>query len=329
MSTIAVSVIIPIYGVEPYIKHCAESLFLQTMRNVEFIFVNDATLDKSMQVLDEVLTKFPERRDNVKILTHEKNKGLPTARNTGLSIASGEYIFHCDSDDFVEPTMLEDMYAKAQECQADIVWSDWYLSYGKTERYMKQPCFDCSMDALKAMLCGAMKYNVWNKLVKISLYKDNNIFFPSGYAMGEDMTMIRLMACANRVTYTPKAYYHYVKLNPNAYTSDYTKQHLQAVMYNVNLTIHFIKEKFLNKLDNEINFFTLDVKFPLLISNKWSNYVTWAEMYPQANRYILKNQHISLRNRCVQWLAWKRQYWLVWLYNILAYKIVYRLLFKM
>ena len=93
----------------------------QTLREVEYIFVDDASPDRSIEILHRTLADYPERQDQVRILTHKQNKGLPAARNTGLAVAQGEYIFHCDSDDFVEREMLEEMYEKAKEADADLV----------------------------------------------------------------------------------------------------------------------------------------------------------------------------------------------------------------
>ena len=155
-----VSVIIPIYKVERYITRCAESLMRQTLPEVQFVFVDDATPDNSISLLEAVLERYPERRGDVVILRHNANKGLPSARNTGLSVAEGEYIFHCDSDDFVEVDMLAKMYALVEKESADIVWCDWYLSFEGSERYMRQPDYGNAEDALKAMLSGGMKYNV-------------------------------------------------------------------------------------------------------------------------------------------------------------------------
>ena len=170
-----VSVIIPVYKVEKFVERCVRSLMEQTMDNVEYIFVDDASPDESIHILHKVLADYPERRDQVKILTHEMNKGLPAARNTGLAVASGKYIFHCDSDDFVEKDLLSTLYETACRENADIVWSDYYISYPKNERYLKQPSYNTPEEALKGMLHGRMKYNVWNKLAKRNLYVDNHI----------------------------------------------------------------------------------------------------------------------------------------------------------
>ena len=260
-----VSVIIPIYNVSRFIKRCAESLLNQTLDDVEFIFVNDCTPDDSIDILEKVISNYTNR--NAVIINHEVNKGLPAARNTGLKAASGDYIFHCDSDDFVDSTMLNDLYNVACEEKADIVWCDWYLTFEKNERYMKQPDYTSAQEALKAMLTGKMKYNVWNKLVRRSLYEDNDISFPSGYGMGEDMTMMMLFAYAKKVKYLPNAYYHYVKLNTNAFSNTYSQKHLEELKYNVGRIDGFIHKVYGDSMDEEIGLFKLDVKYPFLITD--------------------------------------------------------------
>ena len=302
---IKVSVIIPIYNVEHFITRCATSLLEQTMKDVEFIFVDDATPDKSIHLLQEVLEHYPERKEQVKLIRHVANQGLPAARNSCLAVASGEYIFHCDSDDFVDSEMLEQLYRTAKEHDADIVWCDWWLSFEKNERYMKQPMYTTPMAALKGMLGGVMKFNVWNKLVRRSLYEDHQILFPSGYGMGEDMTMIRLFARAQKVAYLPKAFYHYVQQNSGAFCKTSSNQHLEDVLHNVAVVLNDIRQLFGNQLERELAYFQLSVKFPFLISDDPEKYALWQSWYPEANRYIMQNTQLSLRSRCLQWLAWK------------------------
>ena len=323
-----ISVIIPIYKVEQFIVRCAVSLMEQTLREIEYIFVDDATPDNSIVLLGEVLKKYPERMDNVQIISHENNKGLPAARNTGLAVAKGEYIFHCDSDDYVETDMFEQVYNKVKEDNADIVWCDWWLSFTRNERYMKQPEYSTSIDALKGMLSGVMKFNVWNKLVKRKLYTDSGIVFPIGYGMGEDMTMMRLFARAEKVVYLPKAFYHYVQLNTGAFSKTYSERHLLELQHNVSLLITDLQQMFGNKLDREIAYFKLDVKFPFLINGDAAKYALWKKWYPEANKYILKNKNLSLRSRALQWLASKNQFWTVRMYYYCVYRFVYGLIYR-
>ena len=323
-----ISVIIPVFGVEAFIERCATTLLEQTLREVEYIFVDDASPDNSISILEEVIARYPERKAQVRIVRHTANQGLPAARNTGLGYATGEYIFHCDSDDYVEPNMLEELYRTAKEQEADIVWCDWYLTFAQNERYMKQPCYSTPLEALKAQLAGAMKYNVWNKLVRRSLYTDHHIAFPSGYGMGEDMTMMMLFARALKVAYVPKAFYHYVKLNTGAFSQTYSAKHLEEVRYNADRICHYIQVCYGHQLDRELAFLKLEVKFPFLIGDDEEKYRLWTEWYPEANRYICENRYVSARSRLLQWCAWKEQFWAVRLHYLLVIKIVYGIKYK-
>lgn len=325
---IKVSVIIPIYKVEKFIERCVRSLMEQTLKEVEYIFVDDATPDGSIDVLNKVIKEYPHRKPQVKILTHKSNRGLPAARNSGLLVAQGNYIFHCDSDDYANVDMLENLYIEAVGKDADIVWCDWFLTFQSRERYMKQPHYTIPLDALKSMMSGGMKFNVWNKLAKRSLYVDNQITFPDGYGMGEDMTMMMLFIHAKKIAYIPKAFYHYVKLNTGAFSQTYSDKHLIDLQYNVSRIEDYVCKYYGSSLEQEIAFLKLDVKLPFLISCDHKRNRLWLELYPEANSYILRNKNISVRSRCVQWLAWKKQFWAVKLYSLIMEKFMYGIIYK-
>ena len=326
---IKVSVIIPVYNVSAFISCNVRSLLSQTLKEVEYIFVDDASPDNSVDILYDNLDNFPLRKDFVKVIHHKENKGLPAARNTGLALARGEYIYHCDSDDWVEPEMLETMYDAAKAADADIVYCDFFLSFEKKERYMSNPRFGTA-DAMlkKGFLGGNTKYNVWNKLVRRSLYVDNGILFPEGHSMGEDMTMIQLAAVADKVAYVPHAFYHYVKLNEGAYSYSYTQKKLDDIRFNVDRTVTFLQEKFGDSLDYEISLFKLSIKLPFLMTGDKKMYKLWKEWYPEADRYACSNKEQPFRTRLLQWMASKGQWWYVRLYYILVYKVFYGVIYR-
>lgn len=323
-----VSVIIPIFRVEKFIERCAISLFEQTLDSIEYIFVDDTTPDKSIEILTDVLERYPQRKPQVTILRHDVNKGLPAARNSGLSVAGGEYVFHCDSDDYLESNALEQMLNVAEKTDSDIVWCDYYLSFSMNERIMVQPNYSNSQEAIKGMLSGTMKYNVWNKLAKRRLYVDNSISFPAGHSMGEDMTMIKLFAHAKKVAYINAPLYHYIRLNTDAMTQSYSERKIADIEFNVAQTLDYLLKNCKFDLTQEFAFFKLSTKLPLLISDKMCNYRIWNELYPEANKYILKNKKQSVRIRVLQWLASKKVYSFVKLYNIILNKLIYGLLYK-
>ncbi len=323
-----VSVIIPIFRVEKFIERCAISLFEQTLDSIEYIFVDDTTPDKSIEILTDVLERYPQRKPQVTILRHDVNKGLPAARNSGLSVAGGEYVFHCDSDDYLESNALEQMLNVAEKTDSDIVWCDYYLSFSMNERIMVQPNYSNSQEAIKGMLSGTMKYNVWNKLAKRRLYVNNSISFPAGHSMGEDMTMIKLFAHAKKVAYLNAPLYHYIRLNTDAMTQSYSERKIADIEFNVTQTLDYLLKNCNFDLTQELAFFKLSTKLPLLISDKMCNYRIWNELYPETNKYILKNKKQSVRIRVLQWFASKKVYSFVKMYNIILNKLIYGLLYK-
>ena len=156
---IKVSVIVPVYKTEAFIERCAQALFSQTLKEVEFIFVDDATPDKSIVIVEDLLAKdYQDRKQDVIILRHEENKGASISRNDGLARAKGEYVHWCDSDDWMESDMLEKLYVAAKEKESDIAYCDFFLSFEKRERYMSNPRFDTAEEMLKkGFLSGRMK----------------------------------------------------------------------------------------------------------------------------------------------------------------------------
>ena len=324
-----VSVIIPVYGVERFIERCACNLFGQTLEDVEFIFVDDASPDSSIALLEKCIEACPERAIHTRILRHPENKGLPAARNTGLAAACGEYIYHCDSDDWVEPGILEKLYTAAVATEADIAYCDFFLSFEKNERYMSNPAYQTAGEMLKkGFLGGKMKYNVWNKLVKRSLYTNNNIVFPEGHPMGEDMTMIQIAALADKVVYIPEALYHYVKLNEGAYSNSYSQKKLDDIRFNVDRTVSFLNEKYGDELEKEISLFKLSIKLPFLMTDDKTIYHLWKTWYPEANRFAGYDRDLPLRTRLLQQMAAKGQWWYVKLYYKVVYKFIYGIIYK-
>ena len=322
----AISVITPIYNVKKFIRKCAETLLTQTFEDIEFIFVDDASTDGSIAILESVIHKYPNR--NVKIVRHAYNQGLPASRKTGLEASTGRYVFNCDGDDWVEVSMLEKMYSAVERDGADYAYCDYYLSYEKSERYMRCPEFVTPDEALrKGYLSGTAKYNVWNKLIKRDLYE--GVVFPvENKKGGEDMIMLGILSKAKSIAYVPEALYHYVKINASAISGNFSKQHAIDVKYNADRAIQVLRDTYESSLEKEIAFFKLNVKLSFLISDDPARHAVWKSWYPEANPYIWKNEYQSFRNKFIQWLAARGQFWAVKLYYKIVYKVIYRILYK-
>lgn len=211
--SIKVSIGIPVYKVENYIERCARSLFEQTMKeDVEFIFVDDCSPDGSIEIVKRVLREYPQREDQVRIVRHETNLGLPTARNTFLDAARGEFLMAVDSDDFVDATMVEDLHGAIVDTNADLVWEDYFETHGHVNRYVLQRSGMMPSDLLLSMLDGRVGGYTWNKIARREWVVDHGLRYMS-FAQGlEDLLFwAEALRHAPRVSYLNKAHYHYVQ----------------------------------------------------------------------------------------------------------------------
>ena len=221
-----VSVCVPIYGVEKYIAKCAESLFAQTMqKDIEFIFVNDCTRDKSMEVLAQVIKKHPHLQDQIKIVHHAENKGLTGARNTALQYASGDYIIHCDSDDTIEKNFCEALYNAAVSSNADAAACPILLESGNAV-LRKLSLSDGGIDEWFANSFHSAEFNsLCNKLFARHIALDKSIQVPDHITMAEDLlrTTQMLLKCRKGVFCSDTAY-HYYYGNAGSSTMNYSQK---------------------------------------------------------------------------------------------------------
>ncbi len=204
-----ISVITPVYGVEKFIEKSLRSLLTQSKTDgVEFILVNDCTPDNSMEIARRVISEFPHL--TVKIVEHKENGGLAVARQSGVDAASGEYMIHIDSDDWCEPTMLEDMYRVARANDADVVVADIYINHPNKQVYRSMDVPTTTRECVAAILEGRLSGSTCNKLTRRSICTDNNLKWVPGLDIAEDwLIYLKIFSYAKRVVYLPKAFLHY------------------------------------------------------------------------------------------------------------------------
>lgn len=206
-----VSIIVPVYGVEKYIERCARSLFEQTFKDIEYIFVDDCTLDQSIQVLEQVAADYPDA--NVRIVRKTTNEGLPRARKTGLEAATGDYVLHVDSDDWIELDMVEHLYNSAIAENADMVCCDWLEEYMDHQEVKTQRPLPLDQYYMKILSLEAEAY-VWCRLVKRSLYE--GVVFPKENMFEDFVITSQLLKRCQVLRFEQGAYYHYLRNNSNS-----------------------------------------------------------------------------------------------------------------
>ena len=241
-----VSVCIPVYGVEKYIERCARSLFEQTMKDdIEFIFVDDCTPDKSIEVLKEVLKEYPERKDQVKIIRHEVNKGVSAARKTALSAASGDYIIFCDSDDWVDLNLYETMYKQAVEKNADIACCAIIFERINRASFRLDMKYD-TIDEMFLHYFNSAKFNsLCHKMVLRKVVLASHKTVPDAVIMAEDLLFVaQIMLNAKTMTVCNNVCYHYFFCNPNSVTLNLNRRTFESEVAVSEIMSSILPEKY-------------------------------------------------------------------------------------
>ena len=208
-----VTYIIPIYNVSDYIVKSVRSLLEQSYRNIEYIFINDCSLDDSEIKLRRTIEEFPDRCDNIKIITNEQNLGSATSRNIGLDTAQGEYVMFSDSDDWISMDYVESMVRQIDSGSYDIVYCDYFESYNNHDNRISQAYGQDNIECIRAMLGRGMHGSTCNKIYRRSFLLASKQRFIDGADLFEDVSWnIRLFACTTQISYLSQAFYHYVQL---------------------------------------------------------------------------------------------------------------------
>lgn len=234
-----ISVCIPIWNVEGYVERCLRSVFEQTIADkAEFILVNDCTPDHSMDIVQKVIQDYPHLIRQIKIINHEFNKGLASARNTALDNALGKYLINVDSDDWCEPDYLEVLYTTAEAENADIVGCNLLAENINGQTKITVFLDPDNEKNIKNLLKGILPGWLHIKFFKRSLFQ--NIRWVEGLDIMEDtLICIKLFTVAYKTVHVNKYLYHYEQTNVHSLTSQYTldkysKEKLEKLVENIN-----------------------------------------------------------------------------------------------
>lgn len=215
-----VTIAIPVYGVESYVEKCSVSLFEQTYQDLEILFVNDCTPDRSVEIIHSTLERYPGRKDQVRIINQPENKGCPAARNLAVRLATGEFLFHVDADDYIEKDAIALLVAEQLLTDADLVVADYVIEAQDARRVVKYCDISKTKEEIvKDCLDDRSSQSVWGILIRRQLYIDHGIKADESFHVGEDWQVSPLLLYhANRIAYVDKVVYHYRLSRPNSIT---------------------------------------------------------------------------------------------------------------
>lgn len=224
---ILISVLVPVYGVERWIGDCARSLFSQTMwEGIEFIFVDDATPDASIEILGKVLAEYPARVAQTRVLQHPENRGLAAARRTAIDAARGEWLLHADSDDVLMASAALELLSEAEKHpEADLVFGGYFAAEdpartSKGHRLDFLPPRWSQERWLRTILTQSHRIanRTWGVLIRRTLCTLHNIYPVEGINFAEDYAVMpRLLHAARGIAAVRKPLYGYRAARDGSY----------------------------------------------------------------------------------------------------------------
>lgn len=212
-----VSIIIPLYNVEDYVKISLNSAFNQTVDNIEYILVDDCSTDRTMEVVNRLI-KENSHSGRVRIVCHEKNKGLSAARNTGMKYANGDYVFFMDSDDEITPNCIEKHYEVLKNSDADFTIANTRLEGAKSIHIKQISEKVKDLPLITSYLKRMWSTSAWNKLYRKSFLCKNELIFQEGLLHEDILWSYKVASKAQKAALVVEATYIY-KVRANSITT--------------------------------------------------------------------------------------------------------------
>ena len=205
---VEVSVIIPVYNAEKYLRKCLDSIFSQSFQNIEVIMVNDGSKDCSGVIMDEYVQRYPHKAIGI----HQKNQGQSAARNTALKLAKGKYIIFIDSDDYIAKDYIRVLYQKAESTNSDMVICNYtkVTDDGSQEKKCNANFMENSVRIPSYISC--------NRIIRRKMLKSCDFHYEEGAICEDIPAMLRLEAAAENIQVIDE-YGYYYRTNPKSTTS--------------------------------------------------------------------------------------------------------------
>ncbi|GHU44344.1 hypothetical protein FACS1894190_15640 [Spirochaetia bacterium] len=302
-----VSIIVPVYNVEKYFARCMESIAAQTFNNFECILVDDASTDVSPALCDERAKKDTR----IKVIHNSENKGASISRKIGLDSANGNYILFIDSDDWVEPDMIDNLYTKAIDGNFDVVCYDfWWDNIGRST-YINQDILGMDKTTLIKYIIdtdSVLMGQLWTKLYSRTIL--TRVQFPTASHFEERVINVQVVSYAQKIGYIHKALYHYC-YNPQSICNEENKELTRQTetCSNYKIIVSFLHDTYkdLNLFEPELSNIINRMKFRFILNKTTRTKNLMLEFCPESNKYIFRSIFIgsSSVKKLFLWLASK------------------------
>ena len=217
-----VSILVPVFQVEQWIERCARSLFEQTYSDLEYVFVDDCTTDRSIELLLLVADEYPIRKDQIVLIHNKENKGTTHCRDIGIENAHGEFISIVDADDWLEQDAIEQLVKEQERTGADLVWGKAMMHTSTGDVVLNEPSYANKHELLLcySRLTANLVMTNWKRIIRRSLFFEHDIKAKRGTNFGGDkLLMTQVAYYAKSFSVIDKLVYHYNRVNEFSMTA--------------------------------------------------------------------------------------------------------------
>lgn len=285
-----ISILIPVYNVEKYIEKCLSSLFENKhAKDCEFVITNDCTTDNSMEIVTNVLNKYPQIK-NVKIINHDKNRGIAATRNTMIDVSTGKYILNVDSDDYVENNYIDEFYDIAINNNYDLIGCNYFQEFTNYNIPKTQSLY--SRNLINDLIEDKIKSLLWCKLFKKDIIIKNNIKCIEDINMLEDYVFcIQYFPHIKNIHLIDKYLYHYVQRNNSYVHQCFNDKKVTNIIQAIDFSDRFIKsyfgeEMYMKSFKNSFIKRKIENKYYLVINGSYFIQKKYYNIWPDTYDYI-------------------------------------------
>ena len=283
-----ISIIVPVYKVERYLRQCLDSILNQTYRDLEILLIDDGSPDKCGEICEE----YAKKDSRIRVFHHTENRGLSAARNLGLQEAKGEYIGFVDSDDWIEPDMYEVLLRRLEETETCISSCSIYKEFLNIKYVYDKPCDAVffGIESIRAQVC-ILTNTVWNRLYRKDCWA--GVLFPENHVYEDVATLFKVILKSNSLSCVPEAMYHY-RMRKKSIIHTYTMKNLKdywSAYYGKYLQLNRLPEckkdrEIVDKMKKEVAFAAIRI---------WD----WTYSIPKKQRslFFLRKVSCFIRNR--------------------------------
>lgn len=290
-----ISIIVAVYNAKWYLEKCVNSLINQTYRNLEIILVDDVSTDNSGEICDD----FQKKDERIKVI-HKENGGHADARNAGIKASKGNYIFFVDNDDYIDSDLIECLYKRAKQCNAEIVACGYIKEtyYSNKIEYAKENYIADSEEMIRRMLqYDDVSLALWDKLYKRELFED--IELPKDIVYDEVSSLYRLFDRAKIIAHIDKAGYHYVQRAGSILHKKFNKEKLCIIDLSEKI-LEFVTKKYPKIICEAESFLIINLNKAIIECYKNKFKKEYKQFKNKSKEYIsrtLKNPKIKLKTK--------------------------------